>query len=97
MAARVIHHQSVQLPMIDLIQLLAGTHTAISLRGSVVKYCYGLSLELYFKWILTEAQIRFPERHELCNLYRRLPVKVQNELTILYDRIHCTETEVCNP
>ena len=91
MTAGVIHHQSAQLPMIDLTQLLAGTHTAISRRGSVVKYCYGLSLELYFKWILTEAQIKFPERHELCNLYRRLPVKVQNALTNLYNRFLATE------
>ena len=90
MAAEVIHHQSVQLPMTDLIRLLKGTHTAISIRGSVVKYCYGMAIELYFKWILTEAQIKFPERHELWNLYRRLPVKVQNALTTLYARFFAT-------
>ena len=26
----------------------------ISFRGSVVKYCYGLAIELYLKWLLTE-------------------------------------------
>lgn len=83
-ASVAMHHHSMRLPMTDLTQLLIGTHSAISIRGSVVKYCFGMALELYFKWILTEAKIKFPERHELSNLYRRLPFKVQNELTTIY-------------
>ena len=56
--AKGLHEQSSHLAIGDLSELLRGEHHLISLRGSVIKYCYGISIELYLKWILIEAKIK---------------------------------------
>ena len=63
--ARTLHSQVSHLEIKDLSSLLIGVHPLISLRGSVIKYCYGLSIELYLKWILKDAGQEFKANHEL--------------------------------
>ena len=63
-AAQTIHGEVAGVSISDISELLRGDHFLISARGSVVKYCYGIALELYFKWILTEARISYPDRGE---------------------------------
>ena len=47
-----LHRQNSHVPIEDIGELLRGEHLPISLRGSVIKYCYAIAIELYFKWIL---------------------------------------------
>ena len=73
------HHQ-----IEDLSRLLLGVHPLISIRGSVIKYCYGLSLELYLKWILIEAKKEFGKTHKLRSLVNKLPPPVLDILRKRY-------------
>ncbi|MXY21404.1 MAG: hypothetical protein F4Y49_08725 [Dehalococcoidia bacterium] len=69
----------------DLSELLRREHPLMSLHGSVIKYCYGLAIELYFKWVLTEAKIDYPTHgHDLSRLLRKLPCTVRAHLTDMY-------------
>ena len=79
-----LHKQNSHQPIEDISELLRGEHPTISLRGSVIKYCYGIAIELYFKWILTEAKIKYRTDHGLTQLIRKLPAPVLNELRRIY-------------
>ena len=79
-----LHNQNSHLAIDNLSELLMGEHPAISLRGSVIKYCYGISIELYFKWILMEAKIEYRTDHRLTQLIRKLPGPVLSELRSIY-------------
>lgn len=87
-AAHTMHVQASGFPIPDISDLLIGDHLPISVRGSVVKYCYGMAFELYFKWILTEAGISYRERggqaHKLAPLLGKLPDPVLDELRNRY-------------
>ena len=83
--ARGLHRQNPHSDITDLSELLRGEHPLISLHGSVIKYCYGLAIELYFKWILIEAKIDYPTRgHDLPRLLRKLPCTVRADLRDMY-------------
>ena len=79
-----LHTQNSHQPIDDLSELLRGEHPIISLRGSVIKYCYGIAIELYLKWILTEAKIKYRTDHGLTQLIRKLPDPVLSELRSIY-------------
>ena len=83
-AARILHSQVSHLEIEDLSSLLIGVHHPISLRGSVIKYCFGLSIELYLKWILTDAGQEFKANHELKKLINKLPPLVLTKLRERY-------------
>ena len=93
-AAKLLHERFSSCPIVDLTGLLqrprqiGGVRHVISDRGVVIKYCYGLSLELYLKWILTEAGRSFKTRskdgHDLTNLVHRLPKPVADNLRSIY-------------
>ncbi len=83
-AARVLHSQSSHHQISDISSLLVGEHPLISIRGSVIKYCYGLSLELYLKWILIEAKKDFGKTHRLRSLVNKLPPSVLDTLRKRY-------------
>lgn len=79
-----LHKQNSHQPIEDLSELLRGEHPIISLRGSVIKYCYGIAIELYLKWILTEAKIKYRTDHGLTQLIGKLPDPVLSELRRIY-------------
>ena len=96
--AQMIHGEVAGISISDISELLRGDHYLISARGSVVKYCYGIALELYFKWILTEAGITYPDRgelgHKLSGLLASLPTRVLSQLRTIYSdylRLKCPE------
>ena len=96
--AQTTHGEVAAISISDISELLRGDHFLISVRGSVVKYCYGIALELYFKWILTEANISYPESrgrgHKLSGLLARLPTRVHSQLRTIYSeylRLKCPE------
>lgn len=76
---RFSHHQ-----IENLNGLLLGADPAIGIRCSVIKYCYGFSIELYLKWILTEANREFRKEHDLGRLVNKLPCPVLNVLRRMY-------------
>lgn len=82
--SRTMHVQTSSVPIQDISNLLIGDHLPISVRGSVVKYCYGMAFELYLKWILTEAGVSYPDRggdgHRLARLLSKLPDAVLREI-----------------
>ena len=82
--ARALHQQNSHLAIEDISPLLIGVDRSISLHGSVIKYCYGISLELYFKWILVEAKTPDKKGHELPRLIRKLPPPVLDKLKSIY-------------
>ena len=82
--AKGIHEQISHLNIENIGELLRGEHQLISLRGSVIKYCYGFSIELYLKWILIEANIEYKTNHKLPQLVRKLPDLVLDELRNIY-------------
>lgn len=84
MAARNLHTQTCKSEIEDISSLLLEENLLISIRGSVIKYCYGFSIELYLKWILTEANIIFQENHKLTPLLQKLPAPVLNNLRSRY-------------
>ena len=84
MTARGIHSQLSQLQIKDISILLLREHPLISLRGSVIKYCYGLSIELYLKWILIEAKKTYKQDHRLKSLINKLPEPVLDNLRNRY-------------
>ena len=49
-----------------------------------MKYCYGISIELYFKWMLTEAKIEYKPKHGLRKLINKLPETLLEELRGIY-------------
>ena len=79
-----LHLQNKQLDIVDLSGLLKGEHPAISLRGSVIKYCYGLAIELYLKWIMIEAGKEYKSDHRLPALAKRVPEPVLDRLRGIY-------------
>lgn len=82
--AKGLHQQNSHLAIEDISELLRGEHPIISLRGSVIKYCYGISIELYLKWILIEANIKYRTDHKLPQLIKSLPSPILDELRIIY-------------
>ena len=84
MAAKSIHAQASQNPIDDISGLLLKEHLPISLRGSVVKYCYGMAIELYMKWLLTEAKIDYRHDHGLRKLRNKLPKPVLEAIRGIY-------------
>ena len=82
--AKGLHKQFSSHEISDIRALLSGDHLAISLRGSVIKYCYGLSIELYLKWILIEAKIKYKKNHKLSQLIGKLPQPVLENLRNIY-------------
>ena len=80
-----LYSQNPHSDITDLSELLRGEHPMISLHGSVIKYCYGLAIELYFKWILVEAKIEYSTQgHDLPRLLRKLPCTVHTNLSDMY-------------
>ena len=82
--AKGLHKQNSHKAIEDLRELLIGEHALISLRGSVIKYCYGISIELYLKWILIEAKTQYRTDHKLPQLVRKLPAPVLGNLRSIY-------------
>ena len=82
--AKGLHEQNAHLPIEEIGDLLRREHPPISLRGSVIKYCYGISVELYFKWMLIEATIPYKTNHKLPQLFRKLPILVLDRLRNIY-------------
>ncbi len=82
--AKGLHSQNSHVAIEDVSQLLQGEHPPISLHGSVIKYCYGISIELYFKWILMEAKTQYRKTHKLRQLIKKLPAPVLDKLTSIY-------------
>ena len=91
-AATLLHERFSSCSIEDLTGLLksprqvGGVRHVISDRGVVTKYCYGFALELYLKWILTEAKKTFKENHGLSNLVHRLPAAVADNLRAIYSK-----------
>ena len=77
--SKVVHSAKSEENLEDLtgmLHLYPETHKTphvISYRGSIVKYCYALSIEIYFKWILVNLQIDFKEDHRIANKLRLVP------------------------
>ena len=84
MAARELHSKISQHQIENISSLLLREHPLISLRGSVIKYCFGLSIELYLKWILIDAKIKFGRGHRLKSLVNKLPAPVLDNLRSRY-------------
>ena len=82
--AKALHKHVAPYPIDDIGSLLVGEHPLISYRGSVIKYCYGFAIELYLKWILTEAKIDPKKSHKLSTLFGQLPDPVKDNLRNLY-------------
>ena len=82
--ARGLHTQNSHIDIEDIGDLLRKEHPPISLRGSVVKYCYGIAIELYVKWILIEAKVPYNRNHKLPQLVRKLPPPVLDRLRFIY-------------
>ena len=85
-AAQRIHQESMQSPMPDDLRSMFGQMQphVISFRGSLVKYCYGLAIELYVKWLLTENNIEFDKNHRLSSLIPLLPQPIVDRLRSTY-------------
>ncbi|MCY4381639.1 MAG: hypothetical protein OXE44_00615 [Nitrospinae bacterium] len=79
-----LHSQTYKSEIEDISSLLLEENLLISIRGSVIKYCYGFAIELYLKWILTEAKIEFQENHKLTPLLQKLPAPVLKNLRSKY-------------
>ena len=79
-----VHRKVAVHPIHDISGPLLGEHLLISLRGSVVKYCYGFSMELYLKWILTRSRTKYKSDHNLSRLIKKLPVTVLDNLRGIY-------------
>ena len=82
--AKELHEQNAHLAISDLSALLQGEHPLISLRGSVIKYCYGLAIELYLKWILIEAKREYKTNHKLLQIIKKIPAPVLSKLRGIY-------------
>ena len=82
--AQTLHKQNSHAPIEDISELLRGEHLLMSLRGSVIKYCYGISIELYLKWILIEANKAYKTDHNLRPLLRSLPTPILERLRGIY-------------
>ena len=82
--AKGLHEQNAGLAIEDISHLLIWEHPQISLRGSVIKYCYGISIELYLKWILIDAKAKYRSDHKIPQLVRRLPAPVLENLRGIY-------------
>ena len=82
--ARGLYKQNSHVDIEQIRDLLRGVHPLISVHGSVIKYCYGISIELYLKWILIEAKINYSKNHRLPQLARKLPVPVFHRLSGIY-------------
>ena len=63
-AAKGLHRQNPHIEIEDISGLITGEHPLISLHGSVIKYCYGISIEMYLKWILVEANREYKANHK---------------------------------
>ena len=83
-AAKGLHGQNSHSEIRDISGLLIGEHPLISLHGSVIKYCYGISIEMYLKWILVEAGTEYKANHKLRQLIRKLPVPTLDRLRSIY-------------
>ena len=80
-----LHRQNSHLTIKDISDLLTEEHPLISLRGSIIKYCYGIAIELYIKWILVDSKILYSKRnHGLQQLVRKLPAPVIKKLRNIY-------------
>ena len=86
MAAKILHSQIFKHQIKDSSSLLGGVDILFSLRGSVIKYCFGFSIELYLKWILVGANIKFRKdpKHKLKPLINKLPAPVHDNLRSIY-------------
>ena len=82
--AKWLHGQFGKQEIDNIGSLLLESHPLISFRGSVIKYCYGFAIELYLKWILTEAKIPYRSNHKVGSLGRKLPARVLDNLRTLY-------------
>lgn len=71
-AARGLHNAVSSEDICDIADLLRAEHLPISFRGSVIKYCYGFAVEIYLKWILSEAGLQYQTNHDLPKLVNRL-------------------------
>lgn len=90
--AKWLHGQYGRHEINNIGSLLLDCHTLISIRGSVIKYCYGFAIELYLKWILTEANIHYRSNHKVGSLLRKLPTRVLDNLRTLY-KSHLAQRE----
>ena len=86
LTAKEINSQISKHQIKDISGLILEEHIPISIRGSVIKYCYGLSIELYLKWILNEAEIDYNNNkdHKLNKLINKLPCIVIGNLRKIY-------------
>ena len=85
-AAKELHTATSKHQLKNISSLLLKENPLIGLRCSVIKYCYGFSIELYLKWILVEANIKFrpDSKHKLNPLKNKLPVPVLENLRSIY-------------
>ena len=84
--AKRLHQESTQSPMPADLRSAFGQmeRHVISFRGSLVKYCYGLAIELYLKWLLTENNIVFDKNHKVSCLVPLLPQPIAARLRSIY-------------
>ena len=83
--AKGLHDQLSHHEITDISALLQSDHELISYKGSVVKYCFSLAIELYFKWIYILAGEKFAHKHPLLPLFRNLPKRAQEDISKIYD------------
>ena len=85
-AAKRFHDESLEVAMPDDLRSMFGEMEAhiICYRGSLIKYCYALAIELYLKWLLTEYSIGFAKRHGISDLIPLLPSPVLTKLRQIY-------------
>ena len=90
--ARVVHEGTSNHDIEDLMGMLHQSPPAntnphvISYRGSVVTYCYGISIEIYLKWLLTKLKIDYREDHRVAHKFGLLPSQHRNELRAIYGK-----------
>ena len=70
--ARKLHDAVSSVEFANIADLLRGEHLPISFRGSIIKYCYGFSIELYLKWILAEARLEYSTDHKVTKLVNKM-------------------------
>ena len=93
--AKQIHQESAQSPMPEDLRSVFGQmeRHVISFRGSLVKYCYGLAIELYLKWLLSENNIGFEKNHKLSCLIPLLPNPIATRLRDIYSDFYAAHRD----
>lgn len=82
--AKGLHDQLAGHDITDISALLQRDHELISYKGSIIKYCFSLAVELYFKWLYILAGKKFAHKHSLLSIFKNLPQKAQDDMNKIY-------------